>query len=48
MEKEQEKQIRNKLTAIGLSSQKMAAEKNEIDKLVKEIKEILDDENKNS
>jgi len=26
----------------------MAAEKNEVDKLVKEIKEILDDENENS
>jgi hypothetical protein len=40
---EQKRQISNKLVFIQLSADKMAAEKAEIYKLVKEIKDILDE-----
>ena len=40
---EQKRQISNKLVFIQLSADKMAAEKAEIYKLVKEIKDILNE-----
>lgn len=40
---EQKRQISNKLVFIQLSADKMAAEKREIYKLVKEIKDILNE-----
>lgn len=45
---EQVRQIKNKLVFIDLSTAKMAEEEREINKLVKEIKEILNDKNENS
>ena len=41
---EQLRQIKNKLSAINLKTEKIASEKEEINKLVKEIKEILNDD----
>jgi len=48
LNEEQLRQIKNKLTFIDLATDKIVAEKNEINKLVKEIKEILNDQNKDS
>jgi hypothetical protein len=45
---EQLRQIKNKLVFIDLATERIVAEKNEVNKLVKEIKEILDGKNKNS
>ena len=45
---EQVTQIKNKLVFIDLATTRMAEQEREINKLVKEIKEILNDKNENS
>jgi hypothetical protein len=45
---EQLKQIKNKLVFVDLATSRIVAEKEEINKLVKEIKEILNGKNENS
>lgn len=45
---EQLRQIKNKLVFIDLATARITTEQNEINKMVKEIKEILNDQNKDS